>query len=74
MKKQSLYKIEDINIGDEVIFESTNSQSNHDLYWKVTAKEGNRIKIKLTEMGFDDYWAIQIDDVIAHIPISRLKE
>lgn len=30
------YKFEDINIGDEVYFESTNLQSNFDLYWNLS--------------------------------------
>ncbi len=35
------YKIEDINIGDEVYFDSLPSQNNYDLYWKVNGKRGN---------------------------------
>ncbi|KAA6339714.1 hypothetical protein EZS27_012373 [termite gut metagenome] len=69
-----MYKIEDINIGDEVIFNSTNSQSNHDLYWKVRGKSNNQIMIELTEMGFDEYWTISIEEIIGHIPLSKNRK
>ncbi|MDH8702668.1 hypothetical protein M2138_002036 [Dysgonomonadaceae bacterium PH5-43] len=69
-----MYKIEDINIGDEVIFYSTNSQSNHDLYWKVRGKMNNQIMIELTEFGFDEYWSISINEVVGHIPLSKSKK
>lgn len=69
-----MYNIEDINIGDEVLFNSTASQSNHDLYWKVRGKMGNLIMIELREGGFDDYWTIFLKDVIAHIPLSKINQ
>lgn len=68
-----MYKIEDINIGDEVIFYSTKLQSNHDLYWKVRGKMGDQIMIELLEAGFEEYWTISIKDVVGHIPLSKNK-
>lgn len=41
------YSISDIKIGDEVIFHSTQFQSNYDEFWTVTGITGNRIHIKL---------------------------
>ncbi|GEM_PF-4930768 len=72
-KKENFHKIENIEIGDEVIFYSTNQQSNRDLYWKVTGKEGNRIYIELKEMGWEEYWTISIDEVKGHIPLSKKR-
>ncbi len=63
--------VEEISIGDEVIFESTNSQSNHDLYWIVIGKNERQLKIRLNEMGYDEYWTIDIKEVIAHIPLNK---
>lgn len=65
------YKIEDINIGDEVIFDSTRSQSNKDLYWTVIRKSGTRLVIELKEMGFDENWTIEINEVRGHIPLAK---
>lgn len=65
------YNIDDIKIGDEVIFYSTNVQSNHDLYWTVIGKRNNQIMIELKTMGFDDNWTIDIKDVVGHMPLNR---
>ncbi|APZ47462.1 hypothetical protein BW723_14725 [Polaribacter reichenbachii] len=64
------YKIIDINIGDEVYFESTPSQSNHDLYWQVIDinEKMNTLIVQLDEMGFDDLrWSISIKEVKQHL-------
>ena len=66
-----MYNIDDINIGDEVIFYSTKLQSNHDLYWKVRGKQGDLIMIELTECRFDEYWTISIKDVVGHLPAIK---
>ena len=65
------YKIEDINIGDEVIFKSTSAQSNHDLYWKVIGKNEKQLMIELKEMGHDENWTINISEVIGVLPIGK---
>jgi hypothetical protein len=66
-----VYDIENIKIGDEVIFNSTNSQSNHDEYWTVRGKRDNQIMIELIKFGFEEYWTIDIKEVVAHIPLNR---
>ena len=60
-------KFEDINIGDGVYFNSTNLQSNHDLYWKVIYKyeKEKQLIVQLDEMGHNDLrWTIDIKEVI----------
>ena len=67
------HKFEDINIGDEVIFNSTPSQSNHDLYWTVIEKneQTKQIIIRLDTMGYKDLrWILNLKDVLYHIPIT----
>ena len=68
------YKFEDINIGDEVYFNSSNSQSNHDLYWKVIDKieSANKLIVRLDEMGHNDLrWTIDIKEVRQHIKLTK---
>jgi hypothetical protein len=50
------YKMENINIGDEVYFDAQPSQGNHDLYWKVIHKDEKekRLVVQLHEMGYKD--------------------
>lgn len=70
------YKFEDINIGDEVYFNSTKLQSNHDLYWKVIHKieHTQELVVQLDEMGYkDERWTIKINEVIYHIPLGKKK-
>lgn len=68
------YNIDDINIGDEVIFHSTKIQSNHDEYWTVIGKNKSQIMIELKKFGFDENWTIDINEVVGHIPLSKLKK
>lgn len=65
-----IYNISDIKIGDEVIFHSTDSQSNHDEYWTVTGFTGNKIHIKLDKFGIYAFWTIDIKDVVVHLAIQ----
>ena len=70
------YKMEDIRIGDEVYFDSTPSQSNHDLYWKVIHKyeEEKQLVVQLDEMGFKDLrWLISIKEVKQHLKRKNNK-
>ena len=72
--KNMKYKFEDINIGDEVIFDSTPSQSNHDLYWKVIDKidQTKELIIQLDEMGYKDLrWTLRMNEVKIHMPIKQ---
>jgi hypothetical protein len=58
--------MEDIRVGDEVYFDSSPSQSNHDLYWTVLQKQDKeeRLIVRLNEMGHsDERWVIKIDEV-----------
>ena len=65
------HDIENINIGDEVIFNSTNLQSNYDKYWTVIGKSGNQIMIELKKGGFDKNWTIDITEVLYVIPTGK---
>lgn len=68
------HKFEDIKIGDEVIFNSTPSQSNHDLYWTVIDKveHTKQLIIQLDTMGYKDLrWVLNIKDVLYHLPITE---
>ena len=72
--KYNKYKIEDINIGDEVYFDSTQGQSNQDLYWKVIHKTENekQLIVQLDEMGHKDLrWTVDITEVRRHLKISK---
>lgn len=60
------FKMDDINIGDKVYFDSTKLQSNHDLYWEVIHKyeKQQELVVRLNEMGFtDERWTINISEV-----------
>jgi hypothetical protein len=68
------HKFEDINIGDEVIFNSTPSQSNHDLYWTVIEKieQTKQLIIQLDTMGHKDLrWTLNMKDVLYHTPMTK---
>jgi len=68
------YKMEDINIGDQVYFDSTPMQTNHDLYWTVINKLDlqKQLIVQLDEMGYkDERWTIDLHEVRQHIPLSK---
>ncbi len=67
------YNIDDIKIGDEVVFYSTSQQSNFDEYWTVKGKSGDRIMIELKKFTFNEHWTINIKDVVGHIPKTNLS-
>jgi hypothetical protein len=72
--KYNKYKIEDINIGDEVYFDSIQGQSNHDLYWKVIhiMEKEKQLIVQLDEMGHSDLrWTVDISEVRQHLKISK---
>ena len=64
------FKIEEINIGDEVYFDSTPSQNNHDLYWSVTGKRGTQLMIQLNYLGQQEYWTIDVTEVRQFIKLT----
>lgn len=66
--------MDDISIGDQVYFDSTRMQSNHDLYWTVINKLENQkqLIVQLDEMGYkDERWTIDIHEVRQHIPLAK---
>mgnify|MGYP000173907289 CR=1 FL=1 len=69
-----MYKIEDIEIGDEVVFYSTKLQSNYDEYWTVRGKNKNQIMIELLKNGIEAYWTIDLNEVKGHIPLSKREK
>ncbi|KFF16993.1 hypothetical protein [Chryseobacterium sp. JM1] len=64
----SIYKIEDINVGDEVYFRSKEFQSNFDLDWEVTSISGKWLTVKLEREGDFQATIITIDEVVRHTP------
>jgi hypothetical protein len=68
------YKIDEINIGDEVTFRSKNpNQSDYDECWTVHGKDGKRLLIHLNYLGEKVYWAIDIEEVVTRIPTGKSK-
>lgn len=68
------HKFEDIIIGDEVIFNSTPSQPNHDLYWTVIGKikQTKQLIIQLDTMGHKDLrCTLNMKDVLYHTPMTK---
>ena len=57
-------KIEDIQKGDQVFFETTGI-SNHDLYWNVDHVGSNGfLTLWIDEMGYKGQCTIHINDVV----------
>lgn len=76
-KPESPFTFEEINVGDEVIFYSTDQQSNYDVYWLVTGKDekSQNIFIKTPNQSVPEaYWTIHISEVRGHLSISRLNK
>jgi len=70
------YKFEEINIGDEIYFNSTPSQSNHDLYWKVISKieHSKHLVLQLDEMGHhNERWLITVEEIRQLLPTGKKK-
>lgn len=66
------YKIEDINIGDEVTFRSKNpNQSDYDECWTVHGKNDNDLLIHVNYLGEKVYWTININEVVTRIPTGK---
>ncbi|RZK25303.1 MAG: hypothetical protein EOO43_05865 [Flavobacterium sp.] len=66
------YSADEINVGDEVYFESTASQSNHDDYWLVTGKKSNRIFISFNKMGMDETWTLEDKEILYVLPLGEV--
>lgn len=66
------YSINDINVGDEVAFRSTNPmQPDYDECWTVHGKEGENLLIHLKRFGQEHYWSIHISEVLVKIPTGK---
>jgi hypothetical protein len=58
------YKIEDIQIGDEILFDDTHKVE-HNLFWKVINKiSNNQLIVEIREMGYAEKYIIAVKDVI----------
>ena len=69
------YSPEDIKIGDEVTFLSTNSQqSDFDEFWTVHGKDGDRLLIHLNHIGQKHYWEISISEIITKLPKPNIGQ
>ncbi|MAO18348.1 MAG: hypothetical protein CMH44_15995 [Muricauda sp.] len=71
--KYNRYKIEDINIGDEVYFDDAYSgkiltQSNFDEYWTVHGINNDQLLVNLRE---EHYWSLDVSEVRQYI--KKLK-
>lgn len=69
--KYNIYKIEDINIGDEIYFDNVYSgnilsQANYDEFWTVHGKDKNSLHIKLNYFKKELFWTIDVSEVRQH--------
>lgn len=74
--KYNNYTIDQVEVDDEVYFDSTPAQDNHDLYWKVIKKleKENRLIVRLNEMGYvDERWVIDVSAVKYRTPIAKQR-
>ncbi len=69
--KYDKYKIEEIEIGDQVYFDSTSSQSNFDEYWDVHEKRDNNLLINHNRTH---YWTIDVKDVRQLIKLNKVEK
>lgn len=61
------YNIEEINIGDEILFD--NKEIPHNLFWRVINKIAqNKLVVEIREMGYAERFSIDIRDVIKRRP------
>ncbi len=64
------YQIDQINIGDEVYFDSTSSQENFDEYWKVIGKSRTELMIEINYLAKRVNWTIDIKEVRHFIKLT----
>ena len=63
--KSEKYKMDDIAIGDEVLF-NDNIKVEHNIFWKVINKISNsRLLVEIREMGYAEKFHIETSDIIA---------
>ncbi|CAN5660048.1 hypothetical protein BH11BAC3_BH11BAC3_35630 [soil metagenome] len=62
--KKNHYTIDDIQVGDEILFEDTHKVE-HNLFWRVINKISNyQIIVEIREMGYAEKYIIAVKDVI----------
>lgn len=62
---QTPFKIEDIQVGDEILFDNAGAVE-HNLFWKVVNKiSHSRLVVEIREMGFAQKIMIEARDVIS---------
>ena len=70
--REGFYKIDDFNIGDEVAFKGSRSQSDYDQMWEVIGKANGRLQIKTLEIYAPfNYWTIELNEVLHHTPKAK---
>ena len=63
MKKKH-FKIDDIQIGDEILFDDSH-KIEHNLFWRVINKiSNNQLIVEIREMGYAEKYIIAVKDVI----------
>ena len=63
--KKGNYTMDDIVIGDEILFDDNHEKIEHNLFWRVVNKISPRkIVVEIREMGFAEKFIIDIRDII----------
>jgi hypothetical protein len=58
------FKIEDIQIGDEILFDDEH-KVHHNIFWRVINKiSNNQLIVEIREMGYAEKYIIAVKDVI----------
>lgn len=62
--KKSRFTIEEIHIGDEILFKDEHPVQ-HNLFWRVVNKlANNKLIVEIREMGYAEKYIISVQDVI----------
>ena len=62
--KKSRFTIDQIHIGDEVLFKDGHPIE-HNLFWRVVNKlSNNKIIVEIREMGYAEKYIVSVSDVI----------
>ncbi len=62
--ERKFYTTDEVQIGDEILFEDTH-KIEHNLFWKVVNKiSQGRLIVEIKEMGYAEKYNIDIQDVI----------
>ena len=62
--KKLKYTMDEIHIGDEVLFNDANPIQ-HNLFWRVVNKlSNNKLIVEIREMGYAEKFTVSVKDVI----------